>query len=129
MKIPARFIRGILTTYDEQKSSVYSVPHAWTEVFVGGNIGDKGWIPVECAGQGEGGGAEVHQNFGTESMGHLRLFKGSGTNESLNVSLMGPRASYYDNIIKMEQFLEISNFYVLQKNELQIDKNGHRTYI
>ena len=131
IKIPARFIRGILTVYDKSDSSVSSIPHAWTEVFVGGNIGDNGWIPVECAGTTTSVNkiqVEVNQNFGVESAGHLRLFKGTGTNESLKVSSSGPSASYYDNVITMDAFLQVEDYIPIQENSLHINDDGYRTY-
>lgn len=131
LDIPARFIRGILTDYNDGKIS--AVPHAWVEVFVGGNLGITGWIPVECAGTAKGSDkiqTEIYQNFGVESVGHLRLFKGDGSNESLNISMSGPGFTRYstDIIIGGKAFLTIENYELLEQNELYIDKDGYRTY-
>jgi hypothetical protein len=131
LDIPARFIRGILTDYDDEKIS--AVPHAWVEVFVGGNLGINGWIPVECAGTAKGSNkiqTEIYQNFGVESVGHLRLFTDDGSNESLNISMSGPVFIRYGNDILLEgkAFLAIENHVILEQNELYIDKDGYRTY-
>ena len=61
--IPARFIRGYLI--EENNGIASAGPHAWVEVFVGGDIGSNGWIPVECACKASIK-TEIHQNFGTE---------------------------------------------------------------
>jgi len=122
--IPARFIRGFLLVDSTP------VPHAWTEVFVGGGVGDKGWIPVECAGVSSSIDIEIHQNFGLESCEHLRVYKDDGTDESLNVSLVG-FSSRYDQTRNIQAvfYAEISDYSVLQKNRLIIDKeNGNRYY-
>lgn len=122
--IPARFIRGFLL-----EGSV-PVPHAWAEVFVGGGVGDNGWIPVECAGTSGSVDVEVHQNFGLESCVYLRLFKDDGTDESLNVSLAGFYSQYdVTRSIETVFYAEISNYSVLQNNRLIIDKEkGNRYY-
>ena len=131
LEIPARFIRGILIDYDFEEIS--ATPHAWVEVFVGPTLGINGWIPVECAGTAKGSDkiqTEIYQNFGVESADHLRLFTGDGSNESLNISMSGPSFTSYSNdiIIEAEAFLEITNYEILQKNELYVDENGYRKY-
>jgi len=124
--IPARFIRGYLV--EETEGVVSAVAHAWTEVFVGGNIGNQGWIPVECAGSSEDAVVQVNQNFGVESVGHLRLFKDDGSNESMDASISGPMA-HYDMGMKVEMtaFAEIYNYSVLESKELMV-KNDNRAY-
>ena len=125
--IPARFIRGFLVEGNDSVAS--AVAHAWVEVFVGGEIGDNGWIPVECACPSKDNDVQVHQNFGIESAGHLRLFKDDGSNESLNVSISGPRVKYDTSIeIDMTPFIEIDNYLTLKSESLVIDKEGIRTY-
>jgi transglutaminase-like putative cysteine protease len=121
--IPARFIRGFLV---EENGAI---PHAWVEVFVGGGIGDNGWIPVECAGTGTAE-MEFNQNFGVESAEHLRLFKDDGSNESLNVSLSGLSFRMYtqNRHIESESYTEVTNYAVLESKELVIDGNGNRAY-
>jgi hypothetical protein len=131
LEIPARFIRGILIDYDYEETS--AMPHAWVEVFVGPNLGINGWIPVECAGTAKGSDkiqTEIYQNFGVESADHLRFFTGNGSNESLNISMSGPSFTSYnsDIIIGAEAFLEITNYEILEKHELYVDKNGYREY-
>ena len=69
INIPARFIRGFIV--EENKGFVKATPHAWAEVFAGGNIGNNGWIPVECACSSDDMEVQVNQNFGLESAGHL----------------------------------------------------------
>lgn len=124
--IPARFISGFLT--EEVNGVVSAIGHAWVEVFVGGNIGSDGWIPVECACSASVK-TEVNQNFGVEDISHLRLFKDDGSNESLNVSISGPSVMYDTSIdINMISFVEIDNYTVLESKELVIDKNNYRSY-
>lgn len=127
LNIPARFVRGILI--EEQNGVVDVVAHAWSEVFVGGNIGKDGWIPVECAGTADNVKSEVNQNFGVESAGHLRLFKDDGSNQSMEVSISGPKALYDPGItIIMKPFLEVENLEVIVSKELHVDGEGNRAY-
>jgi len=122
--IPSRFIRGFLV---EENSAV---PHAWLEIFVGGDIGDSGWIPIECAGIADKAETEVNQNFGVESAEYLRLFKDNGSNESLNISLAPLTYKIYglNREVDPQSYAEITNYAVLRSNELVIDKNGNRYY-
>jgi hypothetical protein len=124
LNIPARFIRGFLV---EESNAI---PHAWAEVFVGGNLGDNGWIPVECAGISNSIDSEIHQNFGIEDVGHLRLFKDDGSNESLNISLSGVRYKMYSKTrnINANSYSEISDYQVLRNQKLVIDGNNKRAY-
>ncbi|KYK28473.1 hypothetical protein AYK20_07165 [Thermoplasmatales archaeon SG8-52-1] len=122
--IPSRFIRGFLIEENN------AIPHAWVEVFVGPNIGINGWIPVECAGVSSDVETEIYQNFGLESVDHLRLFKDDGSNESLNISLSGiSYITYGDRKIDASSFADVSNYVVLGSNELLIDEKGNRRYI
>ena len=127
--LPARFIRGFLV--DEYNEVAEAVAHAWVEVFVGNNIGDKGWIPVECAGTATGENkvkTEINQNFGVESAGHLRLFTDEGSDESLNISISGPLVKYDTGMkITMSSFVNIDN-YIAEEKELFIDENENRIY-
>jgi hypothetical protein len=121
--IPSRFIRGFLVA---EKNAI---PHAWAEVFVGGNIGKSGWIPVECAGIADKAETEVHQNFGVESAEHLRLFKDDGSNESLIVSMSDFSSKYsHSMIIETQSYAEVTTYNALRSNELVIDENGNRYY-
>jgi hypothetical protein len=125
--IPARFIRGYIV--EETDGTVSAVAHAWVEVFVGGNIDNNGWIPVECAGSSNDTVVQVNQNFGVESVGHLRLFRDDGSNESMDASISGPMARYDTGIkVEMTAFVEIYNYIVLESKELTIGKNGNRAY-
>ena len=124
--IPARFIRGFLL--EESYGVVSAIGHAWVEIFVGENISNNGWIPIECSGSTDIK-TEINQNFGVEDVEHLRLFKDDGGNESLNTSISGPSVIYNTNIeIDMTSFVEIDNYTVLETKELFIDKNGNRSY-
>ena len=125
--IPARFIRGILA--EEENGVVAVVGHAWVEVFVGGNIGNNGWIPIECACPSKNMDIQVNQNFGLETAGHLRLFVDDGSNESMNASISGPRVYYDTNLdVDMTQFIEVEDYAILESKELFIDKDGLRSY-
>jgi len=124
LKIPARFIRGFLVDKNN------AVPHAWAEVFVGGGIGDNGWMPVECAGIASSVESEVHQNFGIENVEHLRVFKDDGSNESLKISLSGIYYRMYSNDRKIDaySYSDVSNYSVIKNQQLFIDKDNIRAY-
>ncbi len=124
LKIPARFIRGFLV----EKNS--AIPHAWAEVFVGSELGDDGWISVECAGIANSVESEIHQNFGIEDVEHLRVFKDDGSNESLNISLSGVYYRMYseNRIIDAYSYCDISNYSVIRNQQLVIDENSKRAY-
>jgi len=126
--IPARFISGFLV--EETNGFQSAVRHAWVEVFVGENITDDGWISVECACNASIK-TEINQNFGVEDVGHLRLFKDDGSNESLNISISPALRAYSynpDMNIDIIKFVEIDNYSVLESKELFIDGNGNRAY-
>jgi hypothetical protein len=121
--IPARFIRGFIIDKDT------AIPHAWAEIFVGKEVGNNGWIPVECAGTSQNIDIEVNQNFGIESADHLRLFMDDGSNESLKVSLSGlSYVTYGNRFIDPEAFVEIDSYSVAKSNKLTINDNGYRSY-
>lgn len=119
LNIPARFIRGYLI---EENSAV---AHAWVEVFVGNNLGNDGWIPVECAGSSRAE-TEIHNNFAFESADHLRLFEDDGSNESLAATMSG--LSYaIDSNLDMEKphaFVDITNYRILESKKLFINENN-----
>jgi len=120
LEIPARFIRGFLI---EEKNAI---PHAWTEVFVGGNIGDHGWIPIECAGTSNNIENEIHQNFGIETADHLRLFKDDGSNDSIIISLSSISYKADKKLhITIQPITEVNNYLILQSRQLTIDKNNN----
>ena len=124
LKIPARFIRGFLVDKNN------AIPHAWSEVFVGGGIGDNGWVPVECAGIASSVESEVHQNFGIENVEHLRVFKDDGSNESLSISLSGVYYRMYSTNRKIEanSYSDVFNYSVIKNQQLFIDENNKRVY-
>lgn len=127
LKIPARFIRGYLLQDTTGVSS--AVAHAWAEVFVGGGLGDGGWIPVECACPSTDNLVQLYQNFGVESAEHLRVFTDEGSNASLNQSLSGPRAEFHPEMdVEMTPFVEIDSYTVLVSKELYISAEGQRSY-
>lgn len=127
VSIPARFIRGFLVEEDR------AIPHAWAEVYVGGNVGNEGWIPVECAGTATGSSkiqTEIHQNFGLENAQHLRLFVDDGTNESLIESQIGISLSASESL-DMESpsvIIKVQNYRELESHELHVDENNIRVY-
>lgn len=124
--IPTRFIRGYLL--DGSSETVTAVDHMWVEVFVGGNIGKDGWIPVECAGTGDIKG-EVHQNFGMEDVFHLRLFTDDGTNESIAISTSHISVHYEQTMtIDITGFCQISNYSVISSQKLCITDGTERAY-
>ena len=121
--IPSRFIRGFLI---EEETAV---PHEWVEVFVGGGLGNDGWIPVECAGVSDDIEAEVHQNFGLESAAHLRLFTDDGSNESLCFSQSSlTYVLYGSTIVEYTNDADVNDYNILESKELFVDKNGIRSY-
>ena len=125
--IPARFIRGYLV--EDVDGIINTVAHAWAEVFVGGDIGNDGWIPVECACTSENCNVQIYQNFGIEDVGHLRLFTDDGSTESLNASLSGPRVKYESGLdVVMTAFVEIDDYSILESNELFINSENQRAY-
>jgi hypothetical protein len=121
--VPARFIRGFIIEKDT------AIPHAWVEIFVGEEVGNNGWIPVECAGTSQSIDIEVNQNFGIESAEHLRLFMDDGSNESLKISLSGlSYVTYGNRFIDPEAFVEIDGYSIAKSNKLTINENGYRSY-
>lgn len=125
--IPARFIRGYII--EENNDALSVVAHAWAEVFVGGNLGNDGWVPVECACESQDYNVQIYQNFGLESMGHLRVYTGYGTNDSFNRSLSGPSIKYIQSlVVKIESFIDVKNYIILESKELVVDKNNQRYY-
>jgi len=120
INIPARFIRGFLVEEDSV------VAHAWAEVYVGNNIGNGGWIAVECAGGSDEIEDEVNTNFAIESADHLRVFVDDGSDESLASTLKGISYSG-ENLATPEPFVEVTNYQVLESKELLVE-NNNRNY-
>ena len=127
--IPARFIRGYLLS-EEDSGDVLATPHAWTEVFVGGSMGNTGWIPVECACDCDDVTVNVNQNFGVENAFHLRLFVDDGSNESLNVSLSGITYMTYglERTVDLVSINEIEDYVVVESKKLVVTKDNQRSY-
>jgi hypothetical protein len=124
--IPSRFISGYLC--EESNGSVKTTGHVWAEVFVGGNLGKNGWIPVECAGTGDIQ-SEVNLNFGVEKSDHIRLFIDNGSNASLSTYLEGPRISYTSSLdIEIGSFIKINNYSVIDEKELVVTDYKKRSY-
>lgn len=125
--IPARFIRGHLLS--EDNGDITATAHAWTEVFVGGSIGNEGWIPVECACCTPSVEADVNQNFGVENAFHVRLFIDDGNNESLITSISGISYSYgLGRNIDIESFTEIENYVEVESKNLEVSSDNFRSY-
>jgi len=122
--IPARFIRGFLV----EKNT--ATPHAWLEIFVGGGIGNQGWIPIECAGTADTVEKEIHQNFGLEGADHLRLFKDDGSNESLTISLSGLSYKLYSpsRDVSAKSYVQVTSYNVIESKELDISDSNIRSY-
>jgi hypothetical protein len=127
LDIPARFIRGYLL--NEEGGKVTASPHAWVEVFVGGAIGNQGWIPVECACSTSLIKTDVNQNFGVEDAFHLRLFIDNGSNESINVSSADIYVEYTPNRrVRVQSFLEIEEYFELESKKLVVTNDNIRYY-
>jgi transglutaminase-like putative cysteine protease len=127
--IPARFIRGyLINAYDN--GSADAVAHAWVEVFVGGGLGNNGWIPVETACITDEVETDIQQNFGLESAFHLRLFIDDGSNESLGISLTSISYLRYgtNREIQIQSFVEVSNYQQLEAKKLVVTKDNNRYY-
>jgi hypothetical protein len=124
--LPARFIRGYLI--DRNEGSISLIPHVWAEVYVGNSIGDNGWIPVECAGTAAIQ-AEIHQNFATEDVDHLRLFIDDGTNESLNTSSSQISVEYEQGIsVNLTHQAMINSYTILSSKKLCVEEDTYRSY-
>jgi len=128
VSLPSRLIRGFLV----EKS--YAIPHAWVEVYVGGDVGNNGWMPVECAGTAIGNNkiqTEIHQNFGLESANHLRLFVDDGSNESLIESQKGISYSADSSLVieTPSSIIQVHNYKELESYELHVDEYNIRSYI
>lgn len=127
--LPARFIRGYLIT-ENQNDSKSAIPHAWSEVFVGGSVGNKGWVPVECACCTTSIATDIQQNFGVEDAFHLRLFIDDGSNESLQLSLSSISTVAYGakRHISLEPFADVLRYEELESKNLLIDSKNNRYY-
>ena len=125
--IPARFIRGYL--FSETNGGISATAHAWVEVYIGGSLGNNGWIPVECACCTPSIEADINQNFGVENAFHLRLFVDDGSNESLIVSQSGIVYTYIPGRqMDVELLIEIDNYLVVESQKLIITAENIRSY-
>jgi len=124
LKIPSRFIKGFLVNENN------IIQHVWVEVFVGGDIGNNGWIPVECAGVSNDIEAEINQNFGVENIEHLRLFLDDGSNDSLNISFSGITYKIFSDKrnIDIKFYSNVTNYLVKKTQQLIVDGNKNRYY-
>lgn len=126
LQIPARFIRGYLIS--KNNGVTHIIPHVWAEVYVGNAIGNKGWIPVECAGTGKIT-SEIHQNFAMEDIDHIRLFTDNGSNESLNISTAHISVKYEQDIdVTLSNHAEITNYNIISSNQLCIEDDKIRNF-
>ena len=125
--IPARLVRGYLI--EDTNNAVIAIPHAWVEVFVGGNVGYNGWISVECSCTANDYNEQINQNFAVEDANHLRVFVGYGSNESLKNSISGPRVKYDETQkINIESFAILTNYKVLESKQLVVESKTKRYY-
>jgi transglutaminase-like putative cysteine protease len=126
--IPARFIRGYLVTSDDN-GIVSATAHAWVEVFVGGSVGNNGWIPVECACTVDEIKIDIEQNFAVEDAYHLRLFVDDGSNQSLTHYVSNiVYTTYNGHIQPPESFVDIQNYQELLSQQLVVSTNNIRRY-
>lgn len=128
--IPARFIRGyLLTAFDNGTTA--AVAHAWVEVFVGGGVGNDGWVPVECACicSIEDRKIDIEQNFGIEDALHLRLFVDDGSNQSITHYVSNIAYTTYNGYIQPPQsFVEVHNYQELTSQKLVVRTDNTRYY-
>jgi len=118
VNIPARFVKGMLI--ENNDGALSAIHHLWVEIFVGGDIGFDGWIPVECAGIGSVD-HEIYQHFGVEDASHLRLFIDDGTNQSIKQSNNHINVYYQDSLqIQINQYALIQNYSILDSQQLCI---------
>ena len=126
LQIPSRFIRGYLINRDAENITL--IPHVWAEVYVGNSLGNNGWIPVECAGTAPLQ-SEIHQNFATEDVDHLRLFIDDGTNESLNTSSSHIEVEYEKDItVDLTHQAVINSYTILSSKKLCVEEDKYRSY-
>jgi len=122
VNIPARFIKGMLI--QESNKSAVAIHHLWVEIFVGGNIGRNGWIPVECAGTGNVN-HEINQHYGVEDASHLRLFIDDGSNQSLIQSTNHIKVTYEESMqVQLNQFAIIHNYTKLSDHRLCVTSSA-----
>jgi hypothetical protein len=117
--IPCRFIKGFLLN-EIGNDSIQAISHLWVEVFVGGNLGLNGWIPVECAGTANVD-YEIYQNFGIEDAMHLRQFTGDGSNTSLIKSSSHILVEYSNDMnVNIVGFENVTDYNIIDSKKLCI---------
>jgi len=132
LDIPARFIKGYIIDNESKKL----VAHAWAEVFVGNDIGNNGWIPVECAGKipkkdKKSIESEINQHFGVENAAHIRLYVDDGSNESINNSIfkIGYETFGNEKDINIQSFKIVNKYETIDEGYLVIYKDGTRKFV
>lgn len=126
--IPARFIRGYLLTIP-QNGTIFATAHAWAEVFVGGTVGDDGWVPVETACTVDEIDIDIQQNFGVEDAFHLRLFVDDGSNQSLTHYVSNIQYTTYNGHIQPpEAFVDLHDYEELESQKLIVSTDNMRRY-
>jgi len=130
LDIPARFVKGYMVDNGD------IVAHAWAEVFVGNDIGDNGWIPVECAGNiskkdKKGVESEIYQHFGVEDAAHVRVYVDDGSNESINNSIFRIGYEIFSNEedINIQSFKTVNEYEIIDEGYLVIYKDGTRKFV
>ena len=109
--------------------TVFATAHAWTEVFIGGMIGNNGWIPVETACTVDEIEIDIQQNFGVEDAFHLRLFIDDGSNQSLTHYVSNIQYTTYNGHIQPpESFVEIRDYEELETKKLIVSTDNLRRY-
>jgi len=129
--IPARFIKGYMVD-----SSRNIIAHAWAEVFVGNDIGNNGWIPVECAGNiskkdKKSIESEINQHFGIEDAAHIRVYVDDGSRESINnsISRIGYEIFGDENSINVQSFKIVTEYKTIDEGSLVVYKDGTRKFV
>lgn len=118
--LPSRYIKGYLI------SNTSAVPHVWAEIFVGTQISQTGWIPVECAGTGKTS-SEIHNHFGFEDVHHLRLCTDDGTNETFQQLNNPLSVKYNENMdIDITRIETVENYSTTASAQLTIEENTRK---
>lgn len=113
--LPSRYVKGYLV------SNNTAVAHVWAELFVGKQITETGWMPVECAGTGSYD-TMIHHHYGLQDANHLRLCVDDGTNETFS-SLNNPITIRYEPSVSVsiDRFELIENYMILSSKQLIIE--------
>jgi hypothetical protein len=118
--LPSRYIKGYLISNDS------AIPHVWAEIFVGTQISQTGWIPVECAGTGKTS-SEIHNHYGLEDVHHLRLYTDDGTNETFQQLNNPLSVKYNENMdINITRIETVENYATTTSAQLTIEENTRK---